>query len=108
MSLRNSPYLCQVIDARRPWNAEIEARYDELSATTFATTPATTDVKSICQRSFLSVAHSSSGLGHRPLKAEITGSNPVCATTKFETPADSGARAFQIAPSVLSLRPRVQ
>ncbi len=26
------------------------------------------------------VAHSSSGLGHRPLKAEITGSNPVCAT----------------------------
>ena len=25
-------------------------------------------------------AHSSSGLGHRPLKAEITGSNPVCAT----------------------------
>src|SRR6266852_4591660 len=26
-------------------------------------------------------AHSSSGLGHRPLKAEITGSNPVCATS---------------------------
>ena len=26
------------------------------------------------------MAHSSSGLGHRPLKAEITGSNPVCAT----------------------------
>ncbi len=25
-------------------------------------------------------AHSSSGPGHRPLKAEITGSNPVCAT----------------------------
>ena len=25
-------------------------------------------------------AHSSSGLGHRPLKAKITGSNPVCAT----------------------------
>ena len=25
------------------------------------------------------MAHSSSGLGHRPLKAEITGSNPVCA-----------------------------
>ena len=83
MSLRNSPYLCQIIDARRPWNAEIEARYDELSATTFATTPATTDVKSIGQRSFSSVAHSSSGLGHRPLKAEITGSNPVCATKKI-------------------------
>lgn len=28
------------------------------------------------------MAHSSSGLGHRPLKAEITGSNPVCATTR--------------------------
>ena len=28
-------------------------------------------------------AHSSSGLGHRPLKAEITGSNPVCATTAY-------------------------
>jgi hypothetical protein len=26
------------------------------------------------------LAHSSSGLGHRPLKAETTGSNPVCAT----------------------------
>ncbi len=26
------------------------------------------------------VAHSSSGQGHRPLKAETTGSNPVCAT----------------------------
>jgi hypothetical protein len=27
-----------------------------------------------------SVAHSSRGLGHLPLKEEITGSNPVCAT----------------------------
>jgi hypothetical protein len=26
------------------------------------------------------VAHSSRGLGHLPLKEEITGSNPVCAT----------------------------
>ena len=26
------------------------------------------------------VPHSSRGLGHRPLKAEITGSNPVCGT----------------------------
>ena len=31
------------------------------------------------------MAHSSSGLGHRPLKAEITGSNPVCATIGFNT-----------------------
>ncbi len=29
----------------------------------------------------VSVAHSSSGPGRRPLKAEITGSSPVCATT---------------------------
>ncbi len=30
-------------------------------------------------------AHSSSGLGHRPLKAETTGSNPVCATNFVPT-----------------------
>ena len=29
-------------------------------------------------------AHSSSGLGHRPLKAEIRGSNPLCATTLYK------------------------
>ena len=29
------------------------------------------------------MAHSSSGQGHRPLKAEITGSNPVCATSPW-------------------------
>ena len=28
-------------------------------------------------------AHSSSGLGRVPLKDEITGPNPVCATTLF-------------------------
>jgi hypothetical protein len=32
-------------------------------------------------------AHSSSGLGRRPLKAEITGSNPVCATTTLSVNA---------------------
>src|SRR6266571_7319474 len=35
-----------------------------------------------------SKAHSSSGLGHRPLKAEITGSNPVCATKRPWDPMD--------------------
>ena len=34
----------------------------------------------------LSMAHSSSGLGHVPLKDEITGSNPVCATKDKLTP----------------------
>ena len=68
------PYLSQMTNERKPWNVEIKARYDEPSATT--------DVKSIGQQSFLHVAHSSSGLGHRPLKAEITGSNPVCATKR--------------------------
>ena len=29
------------------------------------------------------MAHSSSGLGRCPLKAEITGSNPVCATNLY-------------------------
>ena len=39
-------------------------------------------VVNFCELSglFLSVAHSSRGLGHLPLKEEITGSNPVCAT----------------------------
>ena len=32
------------------------------------------------------VAHSSRGLGHLPLKEEITGSNPVCATKVKYTP----------------------
>ena len=31
-------YLSQMINGRRPWNEEIKARYEELSATTFATT----------------------------------------------------------------------
>ena len=75
------PYLSQMINGRRPWNAEIKARYQELSATTFATTQENNAVKCICHTADLYVAHSSSGLGHRPLKAETTGSNPVCATT---------------------------
>jgi hypothetical protein len=32
------------------------------------------------------MAHSSSGPGHRPLKAEIRGSNPLCATNNLLTP----------------------
>ena len=69
-------HLSRMIKGKRPCNADLYDRYRHL----VGNTPATTDVKSICQRSFSSVAHSSSGLGHRPLKAEITGSNPVCAT----------------------------
>ena len=34
------------------------------------------------ERDNIKMAHSSSGLGRRPLKAEITGSNPVCATNE--------------------------
>ena len=30
------------------------------------------------------MAHSSRGLGHLPLKEEITGSNPVCATNGIQ------------------------
>ena len=33
-------------------------------------------------------AHSSSGQGHRPLKAEIAGSNPACATS-LAAPAEN-------------------
>jgi hypothetical protein len=42
-------------------------------------------------------AHSSSGLGHRPLKAEITGSNPVCAIRR---PWDSMDVFFSLASSL--------
>jgi hypothetical protein len=34
----------------------------------------------MCSEWSANVAHSSRGLGHLPLKEEITGSNPVCAT----------------------------
>ncbi len=47
---------------------------------TFVNTNPNTDVKSNSHHANSYVAHSSSGQGHRPLKAEITGSNPVCAT----------------------------
>ena len=39
-----------------------------------------TKVRILLPQPDMFMAHSSSGLGHRPLKAEITGSNPVCAT----------------------------
>src|SRR5690348_14129633 len=56
---------------------------------------------------FAHPAHSSSGLGHRPLKAKITGSNPVCAT-KRPPAATSGASfcAFFWAEHNLSAYPR--
>ena len=76
-------YLSHMINGRRPWNPEIQARYAELTATTFATTYETNAVKCNCQTAHSYVAHSSSGLGHRPLKVEITGSNPVGATKKI-------------------------
>ena len=77
------PYLSQMINGRRAWNAKVKARYDELVATTFATTSSNTKVKSDGKTPYMVTAHSSSGLGHRPLKAEITGSNPVCATIHY-------------------------
>ena len=64
----------------RKWKLELKERYEQLTAATFATTPLKYEVKYVSEKSNLGVAHSSSGRGHRPLKAEITGSNPVCAT----------------------------
>ena len=72
----SAPYLSQMINGKRPWNSDIKARYEALAANTFANTQQKSDNES----AVLAVAHSSSGRGHRPLKAEITGSNPVCAT----------------------------
>ena len=42
-------------------------------------------------------AHSSRGLGHLPLKEEITGSNPVCATKTFTWSAGKYGQAFLLA-----------
>src|SRR6266516_2894178 len=53
-----------------------------------------------------SVPHSSRGLGHRPLKAEITGSNPVCGTNLAHLgPIRDQNRAFR-SPEV-AVDPRV-
>ena len=41
------------------------------------------------------VAHSSSGPGHRPLKAEIRGSNPLCATNLEDANPERTAKTFQ-------------
>ena len=68
--------LSRMTNRKRPWNRELKALYEAL----IGTTAATTAVKYVGEQSNLGVAHSSSGRGHRPLKAEITGSNPVCAT----------------------------
>jgi methylated-DNA-[protein]-cysteine S-methyltransferase len=40
------------------------------------------------------VPHSSSGPGHRPLKAKITGSNPVCGTNSLPSATDPWSRVF--------------
>ena len=80
----SAPYLSQMINGKRPWNMVIKARYDELVANTFANTSVKHEVKCSCHTADLYVAHSSSGLGHRPLKAEIRGSNPLCATKFYK------------------------
>ena len=72
--------LSKCINGKRRWNPELKERYDRL-VTSVVTSGDKTHVKCNCQTAHSYLAHSSSGLGHRPLKAEITGSNPVCATT---------------------------
>ena len=72
-------YLSMMLSGKRPWKPEIKERYEQL-VNTFVNTIGNTQQKLDNKSSHLVTAHSSSGLGHRPLKAEITGSNPVCAT----------------------------
>ena len=69
-------HLSRMVNGIHPWNPDTYDRYRELVGNTIGNTQQKLDNKS----SHLVTAHSSSGLGHRPLKAEITGSNPVCAT----------------------------
>ena len=74
--------LSRCLNGTRSWNPELKERYDNL-VTTMVTSGDKTHVKYDGQTAHSYLAHSSSGLGHRPLKAEITGSNPVCATTQL-------------------------
>ena len=74
----NAGHLSRMINGKRPWIEDVYYRYRKLLGNTFGNTKVKYDGYTP-QESYL--AHSSSGLGHRPLKAEITGSNPVCATT---------------------------
>ena len=69
-------YLSMMKNGKRPWKSDIYEIYRELTVNTIVSIQQKLDNKS----PYLVTAHSSSGLGHRPLKAEITGSNPVCAT----------------------------
>ena len=80
-------HLSRMVNGIHPWKPDIYDRYRELTASvngnsvnTFVNTIGNTQQKLDNKSSHLVTAHSSSGLGHRPLKAEITGSNPVCAT----------------------------
>ena len=74
----NAPYLSQMINGKRLWNPEIKARYDALPANTSGNTRVKCE-GSVPQNSYL--AHSSSGLGHRPLKAvESSDLTPVATT----------------------------
>ena len=68
----NAGHLSRMVNGKRPWRPELKVRYEALVGNT--------QQKLDNGSSHLVTAHSSSGLGHRPLKAEITGSNPVCAT----------------------------
>ncbi len=47
--------------------------------------------------------HSSRGPGHRPLKAEITGSNPVCGTSFLSSGAAGRRRTGRTAPVTLRI-----
>ena len=76
----NAGHLSRMISGKRPWNEDVYNRYPKLVGNTSGNTFATTQQKTDNKDGILAAAHSSSGQGHRPLKAEITGSNPVCAT----------------------------
>ncbi len=59
-----------ILNGKRPWKPKIKERYEQLVNTSMNTF-ANTQQKSDNESAVLAVAHSSSGRGHRPLKAEI-------------------------------------
>ena len=52
------------------------------------------------------MARSSSGLGHRPLKAEVTGSNPVRATNYHQRPREGSLWYLGVRVGKISIQAR--
>ncbi len=74
-------------DARDVVGVSSNGRTAVSGAVCEGSTPSTPATISCILAWHIEMAPSSSGLGRRPLKAEVAGSNPVGATSNYEPPA---------------------